>query len=284
MVEMPLQHLKEALDFVLDISASSDADSFARHVVNGLPKVVASELTTLSICDLQSGVRRVVSFPDHAICAADQQCFNRLIHAHPLVRYHSCHPDGGAWRVSDSLSINAFKRQELYADYYQRIGIDHVVAVPIVSNRQMVISFVLNRAGRDFTDGECQLLNRLRPALANLYRMTLMTARLPRQPHITLTPREREVLRWVGAGKSDAQVAAILGLSTRTVQKHLENSYVKLGVENRTAAAMIVAASSPPVEWGQIPAGANGVAGDASDGVFKRRHFFQADQAPAEIK
>ena len=284
MVEMPLQHLKEALDFVLDISASSDADSFARHVVNGLPKVVASELTTLSICDLQSGVRRVVSFPDHAICAADQQCFNRLIHAHPLVRYHSCHPDGGAWRVSDSLSMNAFKRQELYADYYQRIGIDHVVAVPIVSNRQMVISFVLNRAGRDFTDGECLLLNRLRPSLANLYRMTLMTARLPRQTHITLTPREREVLRWVGAGKSDAQVAAILGLSTRTVQKHLENSYVKLGVENRTAAAMIVAASSPPVEWGQIPAGANGVAGDASGGVFRRRHFFQADQAHAEIK
>lgn len=53
-----------------------------------------------------------------------------------------------------------------------------------------------------------------------------------------LSPREREVLEWVAAGKTDAQAAAILGISVRTVQKHLENVYVKLGVEGRTAAVM----------------------------------------------
>lgn len=244
MVELPSQHLKKALDFVLDAGALQDAGSFAKHVVNGLPRLVASELTTLSICDLTHGVRRVVSDPGNAISADDQQCFNRLIHQHPLVRYHSQHPQGGAWRISDSWSMNAFKRMELYADYYRRIGIDHVVAVPIVSNPRLVMSFVLNRAGRDFADRERDLLNRMQPVLANLYRVTSMTARLTREqasPAIRLTPREREILQWVGAGKSDAQIAAILGLSARTVQKHLENSYVKLGVENRTAAAMIVA-------------------------------------------
>lgn len=55
-----------------------------------------------------------------------------------------------------------------------------------------------------------------------------------------LSPREREVLDWVAAGKTDAQAAAILGISVRTVQKHLENAYVKLGVEGRTAAVMRV--------------------------------------------
>ena len=50
--------------------------------------------------------------------------------------------------------------------------------------------------------------------------------------------REAEVLRWVAAGKSDAQIGAILGTSPRTVQKHLQRLYEKLGVENRTAAAM----------------------------------------------
>lgn len=53
-----------------------------------------------------------------------------------------------------------------------------------------------------------------------------------------LSRRECEVLDWVAAGKSDAQAAAILGISVRTVQKHLEHVYVKLGVEGRTAAAM----------------------------------------------
>ena len=61
MAELPSQHLKHALDFVLDLSALQDAGSFAKYVVNGLPRLVASELTTLSICDLSSGVRRVVS-------------------------------------------------------------------------------------------------------------------------------------------------------------------------------------------------------------------------------
>jgi DNA-binding CsgD family transcriptional regulator len=150
----------------------------------------------------------------------------------------------GAWRITDSLSMNAFKQQALYADYYRHIGVDHVVAVPIVSNRQLVMSFVLNRAKRDFSDSECQLLNRLQPALAKLYRFASMTAQLPLKQVVSITPREREVLRWVGAGKSDAQIGIILGLSTRTVQKHLENAYVKLGVENRTAAAMIVAGSN----------------------------------------
>ncbi|MGR4868166.1 response regulator transcription factor [Variovorax sp. LARHSF232] len=53
-----------------------------------------------------------------------------------------------------------------------------------------------------------------------------------------LTPREREVLRWLATGKTDADIAAMLGISARTVQKHLEHMYVKLGVETRTAAVM----------------------------------------------
>ena len=52
-----------------------------------------------------------------------------------------------------------------------------------------------------------------------------------------LTLREREVLRWLARGKSNAEIGAILGISAATVGKHLEHIYPKLGVENRTAAA-----------------------------------------------
>jgi DNA-binding NarL/FixJ family response regulator len=54
-----------------------------------------------------------------------------------------------------------------------------------------------------------------------------------------LTAREAEVLLWVGHGKGTRDIADILGLSPRTVQKHLETIYTKLGVENRAAAAAI---------------------------------------------
>jgi len=52
---------------------------------------------------------------------------------------------------------------------------------------------------------------------------------------------EGEVLSWLSKGKTNRDIAQILGLSPRTVDKHLEQIYAKLGVENRTAAAAIAA-------------------------------------------
>jgi DNA-binding NarL/FixJ family response regulator len=56
---------------------------------------------------------------------------------------------------------------------------------------------------------------------------------------LDLTARESEVLVWIARGKSNRDIAEILQCSPRTVNKHLEQIYSKLGVENRTAAAAI---------------------------------------------
>lgn len=56
--------------------------------------------------------------------------------------------------------------------------------------------------------------------------------------HFPLTQRESEVLLWIAKGKSNRDIGDILGLSSRTVNKHLEQIYVKLGVENRASAAV----------------------------------------------
>jgi DNA-binding CsgD family transcriptional regulator len=55
---------------------------------------------------------------------------------------------------------------------------------------------------------------------------------------LDLTPREREVLTLVEKGKSNAEIARELWITTRTVRKHLEHVYTKLGVNSRTAAAV----------------------------------------------
>ena len=54
-----------------------------------------------------------------------------------------------------------------------------------------------------------------------------------------LTPREAEVLSWLAKGKTNRDIADILGMSPRTVNKHLEHIFEKLGVETRTAAAAL---------------------------------------------
>lgn len=56
---------------------------------------------------------------------------------------------------------------------------------------------------------------------------------------LALTARESEVLVWIAAGKSNRDISEILNISPRTVNKHLEQVFTKLGVENRAAAAAI---------------------------------------------
>ena len=59
------------------------------------------------------------------------------------------------------------------------------------------------------------------------------------QDYFDLTGREADVLLWLVNGKSNKEIAEILSISPRTVNKYLDQVYVKLGVENRTAAAMV---------------------------------------------
>ncbi len=226
-----MRTLRAALDLLGAMNESAlDKRVFAQLGVEQLPQLVASEFTTLSICHLASGRREVFGLPAGALSEQDRAAFDRHFHEHPLVRYHAYQGGRGTQRISDSLPIEQFRRSALYNDYYRRIRIDHAMALPIYVRDGVLVSFVLNRTRRNFTDRERALLDVLRPHLARVYR------RLNRLGG--LTAREAEVLRWVAAGKSDAQIAAILHISARTVQKHLQHSYEKLGVESRTAAAM----------------------------------------------
>ncbi len=263
-------------------SQSGDATSFARHGVIALTGLVASELTTLSVCNLRTGHRQVVGLPGTTLSAADIAAFDRHFFEHPLVRFHRAAGRQTVHRLSDSLTARAFGRTALYADYYRRIGIDHAIAVPIYMDGLSLVSFVLNRSRRDFGERERECLELMRPHLAYLYRQACAQTRashvggaseLPSSPTdgasmlpalrpmvnaameprsgtaarlrsalfdglAALTPRERDVLIWLARGKTDRDIATVLALSPRTVQKHLEHIYVKLGVESRTAAVM----------------------------------------------
>lgn len=60
-----------------------------------------------------------------------------------------------------------------------------------------------------------------------------------------ITAREAEVLLWMARGKTNRDIGDILGISPRTVNKHLEHLFVKLHVETRSAATALVAKAEP---------------------------------------
>jgi DNA-binding NarL/FixJ family response regulator len=56
-----------------------------------------------------------------------------------------------------------------------------------------------------------------------------------------LTPRERQVLAWLVRGATNRRIGASFKVSPRTIEKHVERILAKLGVNNRTCAAMLAA-------------------------------------------
>src|SRR5439155_2729574 len=249
----------------------------------------------------------------------------------------------------DCVSQQVFRHSALFADYYRRLNVRYVLALPLRIDSANVISIVFNRASSDFGDNERALLEALRRPLATLYcnviareqaragmaslqelavsggwhsirlaqegrpiEMSEPASRLlqqffpeiatsrrsqlpdgvtdwlrrnrnwgldrlasesdipftvsrngarlslrflgdalsagsgflllkyePEQIHaehlasLPLTRREREILGLVAAGKTNADIALLLAISSRTVQKHLEHVFRKLGVETR---------------------------------------------------
>lgn len=86
---------------------------------------------------------------------------------------------------------------------------------------------------RTFTDGTVLII----------FQLPGTTQNSPLHPR--LTRREAEILAWIGEGKTNPDIAALLGISPRTVEKHCENLFAKLGVESRLGAALLGRANKP---------------------------------------
>jgi DNA-binding CsgD family transcriptional regulator len=110
---------------------------------------------------------------------------------------------------------------------------------------------VVVRRSRPFTDRERYLATQLQEHLSGVDRHRRRTgtrkherASAPFRPLPELTGRENEVLRWVVAGKRNAEISSLVGAAPRTIGKHVENILRKLHVENRGAAVLLAIESA----------------------------------------
>jgi len=177
--------MRAALDTLHAIGKGcADGSDFARRGVHCLPRLISSELTTLSVCDLDSGHRSVVCDQPGAISRRELEVFDCHFFDHPLVREHGRNPAAVTRRIQDLLPDSAFQRTSLYNDYYRAIRIDHVMAVPIHVDRHVLVSFVVNRSKRGFSDRDRERVEVIRPHLGHLYRLSARNrAALPELRH-----------------------------------------------------------------------------------------------------
>lgn len=172
--------------------------------------------------------------------------FAELAHENPLVQHYERTADGRALRFSDVVTREQLEATRLYREFYAHFDINHQIAFTLPHESGQLIGISLNRTRPDFSDAERDFLNRARPYLIQAYRNALACAARrvvdpaglePALIAIGVTQREAEVVAQVAVGASNRDAASRLGLSERTVQKHLERAFRKLGVSSRSEAA-----------------------------------------------
>ncbi len=118
-------------------------------------------------------------------------------------------------------------------------GLNNGVGVPIRSHNAMVAGFGLaSSERRDAARFDADILGALAAqfyvAFKRLYARPLSTSEIP----VSLTPKETEILSWVAAGKTDDEIAVILGISRNTVDSHMRHVFRKLEAGNRVSAVV----------------------------------------------
>ena len=114
----------------------------------------------------------------------------------------------------------------------------HRLTVPVRTAHEDELGYVLVRSARAFTDDDLELARRIQPLLELLDRQALILQRR-RTPPCGLTARERATLALLSDGLTAGAIARRLGVSPRTVNKHLEHLYRKLDVGDRLQAVLV---------------------------------------------
>ena len=235
------------LDYLRDLAASTTLEAvWERHcqqmarfgfdrLIYGYTRIVA-EAPTVELDD-------ALFLSNH-----DPAYFKRFIgekmfvHA-PMTRWARAHHGASSWRstwtdpnhlTDDERRVIAFNRQ-------MNVTAGYTISFADPSPRSFSVMSLAARDGlsqaevdaRWQTDGaEIEVMNQMAHLKILSLPHTTMRARLSR--------RQREVLEWVGEGKSNQDIATILGVSVPTVEKHLRLAREKLGVET-TAQAILKA-------------------------------------------
>jgi DNA-binding CsgD family transcriptional regulator len=180
------------------------------------------------------------------------QLFQRHLPEHPLVAHIQTTGDGRALRISDFLSDRQYRSLGLYHDFYRPCGVEYQAAISLAAPGGGLIGVALNRQRRDFSTDDLELLDLLRIHVEQAAAIAVLTqpgtaASPDSAANPLLTARQARILQLVADGQSDRGIARTLGISTRTVQAHLQHTYRALDVSSRTeAVARLRALSAMP--------------------------------------
>jgi DNA-binding CsgD family transcriptional regulator len=249
--------LNRVLDVARNLGAMAEVGGLRAGVLGQLRRLVSCDTLSYNELAPAAGQATVAAVdPEEILWDGAEELFGAYAHQNPLIAAAARPGDVGVRKFSDLISTRRLHSLDIYNLVYKQIDVEHQIAFTLPAPSSLVVGFALNRNGRqpDFSERDRSVLEAVRPFVVQAYETAAVRARLAAHerraarlreqapPHsevlrrFGLTAREVEVLGLLDGGLSNAEIAGELALSERTVAKHLEHIYAKLGVRNRTAA------------------------------------------------
>lgn len=271
---LPHNELQTLTMCIKEIYSDLNLDEWHSRLLSVILKAIPSDLINYSeINPLKQEYIRFIEMPSKYISLKDIPIFEEYMHEHPTISLlypdqmlrhplkdsikgrgqpdYVLSPECQAVKLSDFLTNNQFRRLGLYNEFFRKYDIKYQMVMPISHHPSTITGIVLNRSGKDFSERDRLMMNLLAPHIVQAYKnaeavsAVQLNVRASTEDRAggtdSLTLRESELLHWLAQGKDNAEIAVILNIAVDTVKKHLTRIYQKLGVENRTAAALIAA-------------------------------------------
>ena len=240
----------EWLDFVASLMAAPRTRWPDEAVSRLLVATFAASASTFYVAGA-AGVEQRGWPPEHFrdhFEEASQWGAHRAPTEHPVLRYHLLTGDIRSTQVADVPAVVADARLvAAWNERGRRWGeVQAQLSFPLLFSRSDTRSFVVGRADA-FTAAEMTTARRLQRLLVGLDRQIAAMSDWPAgfgpvaaeaADALQLTPRQVAVIGLLAEGLSAAAIGRRLHISERTVQKHLQRCYAKLGVPDRLAAVL----------------------------------------------
>ncbi|MEO3808315.1 LuxR C-terminal-related transcriptional regulator [Sphaerisporangium sp. B11E5] len=229
----------QVIDLAVELVAMSPAAVDHGRVAESLRQVL--ECPTATFSEVGADGVKGLGWPETRLPTATMtEVTRRNMERHPLIQHYVRTTDRRPLAVSDLTTMRRWRSSAVGSDIRSVTGFYDHVALPLLSPVGTMRAFALGRPDGGFTRQEREFVERLHPVLVTLDRRSRQ-ARSPAAAR--LTPREEQVLELVGAGLTRQLAARRLRVSVRTVDKHLESIYRKLGVNSHVQAALWLAGS-----------------------------------------
>lgn len=244
---MDLRRLAETL-YVLD--QVTDAAGVQNTGLPALGRMVGCDVGVLTVFESTEPSETALLWPGGQFGVNDFDGYAELLDMHPFVAARNVFASTAALRITDLCSQREWKNTGLYRDHHRRLGADDQLACQIRVVQDRLVAIVMSRHGSPFDPRDRDLFIASRPHIARMVRRALTSTKPYRALHVGrvvrwtappplvledpshLSPRETQVLELLAEGGTSGRIARSLGVSSRTVEKHVQNIHRKLGVSS----------------------------------------------------